>query len=116
MHRLQGVSSLVNRNAFYHIICYTRFINRKPSKNKKRIVNEEYDISWQHLSNYVKESEKFQFSVSELQNILDDESLSVKVLLKSLKHKYDDEDNIVQHRDRNTVIYYKYNASKVCNE
>lgn len=116
LNRLQGISIEVSKPRYHHA-CYRIFV-KIPLVSSEEIIEPYYadhesenedterHDSIEDVYNHIETSGKFQFFLSELQDILG-RNIRNAVLCKKLKDKYYEDIFILEHRGRETVVYYK---------
>ncbi|XP_058794216.1 uncharacterized protein LOC131665949 [Phymastichus coffea] len=116
----------------YHYLCYKHFLydsskaplTEQTAEPVPEIHNENpqppnapsNDDVFEAICEYMEESGKFRFSLSELQG-LNNEKISNKVLCNRLEEKYNDDIYILKHRGRETLIYFqKIDLTQTCSD
>lgn len=116
IYRLQDISIQVAQPK-YHLKCYKCFCIEPSSKPREPIIDVEVETSFEKVCQYIENSGHFEFSLSDLQNAMQENVLSNKILFRKLKEKYSEDIFISQHRGRQPIIYYKtFKLSQICSD
>lgn len=113
--RLQGTYSLVDARTPYHKVCYTKLTQKCYAK--PHVDNTQNEQAFRNVMAHIENANTFKFNLSELRDIMGENTISDTILFKKLKETYGDEIVIIRHSGRQPKILYKqFDIVKLCSD